>query len=391
MSSDDRIGNFVGIAHEHRNILSPQVWGGFAIYPNSLRKGIFSIQDSPYPSMVRIGDEILQHPRFNSWITKLLHLEMRTRPDSYSDRVKKVFSAYDTKKSNLLYHHMNSFVLPPPWVIQLGEEYNLRLVTSIVDFQEHAHPEFLGPRIFEKRQQNYEITLGLATDFVTASPFLLDEAKKLFGIPPANITVAPLGWDHLPESFELEAFPIDDLVGGFEPYFIFPAKAWAHKGHIKLIETFGSATTNFKLLLVGSLGEQKEAIEKSIDESGKRDSIKVLGFLENLALYALIRRSAGLIFPSVYEGFGMPYVEAAHLKTPIVAFENESVNHLLGKKGAYLVDPEDYGALIESASYTLHDPERQDRIEFAWKKTENLTWQNTAQLTLDMYERAMHS
>lgn len=391
MSSVKHLREFVGIVHEHRHPLSPQVWGGFALYPNALRKGISAIQDSPFPSMVQAGDEILKQSRFNFRTTKLSRLENRVLPDAYFKKIHKVFSTYDKRKPSLIYHHMNSFVLPPSWVIRLGDQYNLRLVTSIIDYQEHSHPEFLGPEVFKKRQRIYEITIGLGSGFVTASPFLSADTSELFGIPEENITVAPLGWDHIPQITELEQFDIAELTDDSKPYFVYPAKAWAHKGHTKLIDSLGRSYTDFKLLLVGGLGEQKKALMSSILASGKRDSIEILGYLDDVAHYALLMRSSGLIFPSVYEGFGMPYIEAAHLQTPVIAFENESVNHLLGHEGAYLVSSGDFEKLVEKVNFSLRDPKRQEKIKCAHAKTRMLTWRNTARLTLDMYEKAIQS
>lgn len=382
---------FVGIVHEHSHSLSPQVWGGFALYPNALRKEISAIQDSPFPSMVKAGDEILRQSRSNFRTSKLSRLEERVRPDAYFKKIQKVFSVYDKKKPSLIYHHMNSFVLPPSWVIPLGDQYNLRLVTSIIDFQEHAYPEFLGQEVFKKRQRNYEITIGLGSGFVTASPFLSAETSKLFGISEENITVAPLGWDHVPQITDLEQFDITQLTDDSKPFFVYPAKAWAHKGHTKLIDSLGRSSTDFKVILVGGLGEQKKALMSSVLASGKSDSIEILGYLDEVAHYALLMQSSGLIFPSVYEGFGLPYIEAAHLQTPVIAFENESVSHLLGHEGAYLVASGDFEKLVESVSFLLRDPKRQMKIECALEKTRMLTWQNTAHLTLGMYEKAIQS
>jgi glycosyltransferase involved in cell wall biosynthesis len=99
--------------------------------------------------------------------------------------------------------------------------------------------------------------------------------------------------------------------------------------------------------------------------------------------------SKGLVFPSIYEGFGLPYVEAAHLRTPVIAFENDSVNNLLGKSSAYLHSPGDYRNLISSLPFTLVDPNRKAIIDSAFSKTENLTWENTARKTLEIYNLAI--
>ena len=381
--------NIVGIVHEHQGYLSPEIWGGFAIYPNSLRKGLLQISKSPITSMIQAGDRIVGELQIPTQTSNYFKIKNRVLSDQYFNLIRSAFMKYDSKKKTVLYHHMNSFVLPPLWLLKLSEYYNLRLVTSIVDFQEHAFPEFLGPKIYKLRQRNYEVTLGLAAGFVTASPFLVESANRFLGIPSEKIKVAPLGWDHMPSPNIIQSTSVNSIVKTSKPYFLFPSKAWAHKGHLDLISSFKDLHEDVVLVLVGGLGSQKKVLEKAIWKTGQVDSVKVLGFQNELNHYALMAHSSGLIFPSIYEGFGLPYVEAAQLRTPVIAFENESVNHLLGTSGAYLQPQGNYKKLIEAVPFSLSDSNRSSIIDVAFAKTEGLTWVNTARKTLEMYLTAL--
>ena len=378
-----------GIIHEHHGYLSPEIWGGFAIYPNSLRKGFSNILDSPVTNLIQAGDRILNDLQITTQISNYSRVKNRIFPENYFNQIRSAFLKYDPNKKTIIYHHMNSFGLPPAWLLKVNQYYNLKLVTSIVDFQEHVFPEFLGVKIYEQRQRNYEITLGLASFFVTASPFLVESANIFLGIDKEKIIVAPLGWDHMPDLSVIESRAVETLVDISKPYFLFPSKAWAHKGHLELISSFKGLGGEMNLVLVGGLDAQKKSLEKAIQDSGQEDSISILGYQNESDLYALIYRADGLVFPSIYEGFGLPYIEAAQLRTPVIAFENESVNHLLGKSGAYLHPQGEFGQMMESLPFSLHDSRRESIIEEAFKRTEELTWENTARKTLEMYVAAV--
>jgi glycosyltransferase involved in cell wall biosynthesis len=378
-----------GIVHEHHGYLSPAIWGGFAIYPNSLRKGFSKVIDSPVTSLIQAGDRILKELQISTQASSYSKAKARVLPHILFNQIRSAFLRYDPKKKTVLYHHMNSFVLPPEWLLKVSEFYNLRLVTSIVDFQEHVLPEFLGTKIYERRQKNYEVTFSLASGFVTASPFLVESANTLLGISKEKITVAPLGWDHMPELSLIQSTPVETLVDTSKPYFLFPSKAWAHKGHLELISSFKGLGKELNLVLVGGLDAQKESLENVIRDTGQEESISILGYRDEIDLYALIYRADGLVFPSIYEGFGLPYIEAAQLRTPVIAFENESVNHLLGKSGAYLHPQGAFGKMIESLPFSLIDSNRGAIIDEAFKRTEELTWENTARKTLEMYVGAL--
>jgi len=378
-----------GIIHEHHGYLSPEAWGGFAIYPNSLQKGFSKITDSPAISLILAGDRILKELQISTQVSSYSKVKARILPHIFFNQMRSAFLNYDPKKKTVLYHHMNSFVLPPMWLLKLSDYYNLRLVTSIVDLQEHEHPEFLGPKVFEQRQNNYEITIGLASGFVTASPFLVESAGNFLGISKEKITIAPLGWDHMPELSVIQTTNVKALVDTSKPYFLFPSKAWAHKGHLELISSFKGLGKEMNLVLVGGLGAQKKILESAIRDTGQEDSIAILGYQNTNDHYALMLHSSGLVFPSIYEGFGLPYIEAARLRTPVIAFENESVNHLLGKSGAYLHPQGAFGKMIESLPFSLRDSNRGSITDEAFNRVEALTWENTARKTLDMYLAAL--
>lgn len=378
-----------GIVHEHHGYLSPEEWGGFAIYPNSLQKGFSKIVDSPAISLIQAGDRILKELQIVTQVSSYSKVKARILPDIIFNQIRAAFLKYDPKKKTVLYHHMNSFVLPPTWLLKLSDYYNLRLVTSIVDLQEHEYPDFLGPKVFQQRQKNYEITMNLASGFVTASPFLVESAANFLGIAREKITIAPLGWDHMPELSVIQSTEVKTLVDTSKPYFLFPSKAWAHKGHLELISSFKGLGKEVNLVLVGGLDAQKKSLERAIRDTGQEDSIAILGYQKTNVHYALMLHSSGLVFPSVYEGFGLPYIEAARLRIPVIAFENESVNHLLGKSGAYLHPQGAFGKMIESLPFSLRDSNRGSIIDEAFKRTDELTWENTARKTLEMYMGAL--
>jgi glycosyltransferase involved in cell wall biosynthesis len=381
----------IAIVHEHYQPLATKNWGGFGVYPEYLLKSLHSINDNEISRMLEIGKEILHESNVRLNLNNFQRLCLKLFPKYYEYRFSRIFTKINPNFETIIYHQLNQFVLPPTWLIKISKQYNIKLMTTIIDFQEYKFPQFFSKRIIEKRQRNYAINLKLAKSFVTASPFLAKSAREFFGIDINNIVIAPLGWNHIPTKEILDSVKIQNHVLNNSPYMVFPSKGWAHKGHIELIREFGKHTLSAKLVLVGDLGARESEILGEIEKCPRREDIISLGFVDVDLLYAIIARADGLIFPSVYEGFGLPYIEAAHLRTPVIAFENDSVINLLGTSASYLASSGDYVALLDKATEVLRDPNREQVLDLAEFRIRNLTWKNTAILTSKTYKQLMVS
>lgn len=148
---------------------------------------------------------------------------------------------------------------------------------------------------------------------------------------------------------------------------------------------------DFKLVIVGNYQHEKTYpnILKSIESLGIKDKVIFLGFVSNEDLAILYRSSDIFIFPSLYEGFGLPVLEAMASSTPLVAGKNSCMLEVLGNSNFILPD-NDIIAWVKSISDILiakksHDQALQDQLILNKTRAKQFNWENTTKQTIDAY------
>jgi glycosyltransferase involved in cell wall biosynthesis len=380
---------FVGIVQEHRAGLSVSEWGGFARHVNEtvINQKLVPNQ-SELTSLLKAGERIKESAERD--LSLLALARMRRNESHYRQLLSNALETFSESKPSLLYHHFNSFELPPVWLLSLARNFNIFMVTTLIDFMEIDFPNYFRPEIQERRRLNYEITINKARRFLVSSKFLRKDAVNYHSIAKSHIDVAPLGYDHIPNELELDVLKPRHLTDITRPYFVLPAKDWPNKGHKELIEVILTRKLDFRIVFTGNIGEVRKFIEASAKRYKYSEQIQVLGFLSDAELYSLMRHSSGLIFPSVYEGFGLPYVEAAQLEVPIICFKNKAVDEMFSDESIYTTSPGNFEDLLQLASSSLSDKALERRLKAAKRNTKDLLWKSTAERTLESYEKVIH-
>jgi len=132
---------------------------------------------------------------------------------------------------------------------------------------------------------------------------------------------------------------------GLEPgrYIIFPANFWRHKNHSVLLMAFRMAMerglpADIRLVCTGSPGERGESVKESAVALGLRDRVVFTGFVRDEELIALVAQARAMVFPSLFEGFGLPVLEAMALGVPVACSNVTSLPEVAGE-AALLFDP----------------------------------------------------
>jgi glycosyltransferase involved in cell wall biosynthesis len=144
------------------------------------------------------------------------------------------------------------------------------------------------------------------------------------------------------------------------------------------------------LVLAGAKGWEFDDIFRSIEGAGAaRDRIHTPGRIEDADLAAVYSAAAGFVYPSLYEGFGLPPLEAMQCGTPVISSNTSAMPEVVGEAGL-LVDPTDFGALVEAMRALLDSPElRADLRERGLQRARHFSWERTMQLTLAAYQTAL--
>lgn len=188
-------------------------------------------------------------------------------------------------------------------------------VQSLLDVQHLDLPHLFSKAELIYRKRFYEGAAKKADLVLTISEFARGRMIELLDLAPDKVRVSPLGVDTA--DFEPNAGPRD-------PFVLYPARGWAHKNHPALVaamELVRRELPDFRLVLTGggldSLGELPDWVDRR-------------GLVELSELRDLYRRASAMAFPSLYEGFGLPPLEAMASGCPVAASDSGSIPEVCG-------------------------------------------------------------
>jgi glycosyltransferase involved in cell wall biosynthesis len=282
--------------------------------------------------------------------------------------------------------HSPDFVMPP-----------LRSTPGILTVHDLAF--LLFPECADEALREYLLRVvprsaSRASFIVADSENTANDVICLLGIPAERVAVVPGGVDprFAPVEDPAGLHAIRQLIGvGDAPYVLFVGVVEPRKNLQGLIRAFEIIKQRHKLphklVIVGRRGWLSEAIFEAHERSAARDEIIFPGFVPDEELPTLYSAASAFAFPSFYEGFGLPLLEAMACGTPVVSSSAASLPEVVGDAGP-LVDPNDPEALAEALHQVLTDERlRETNRALGLERAAQFTWPAAAQKLLDVYER----
>jgi glycosyltransferase involved in cell wall biosynthesis len=164
------------------------------------------------------------------------------------------------------------------------------------------------------------------------------------------------------------------------------------KNHVRLVSAFNQfksvTKSNWQLVFGGSDWHGAEAIHSAIEQSPFAADIRCLGFVSDEDLPDLYRAADAFVYPSLYEGFGLPPVEAMACGSPVIASTRGPLGEVIGDAAA-IVDPEDVAGMAKQLQALANDASLRERLRDAGlEQARKFDWQKTAAETLGIYEQA---
>jgi len=211
------------------------------------------------------------------------------------------------------------------------------------------------------------------------------DVQKHFALPAHKLNLIYNGLNH-------DAFKPD----GASPrnMFLYVARLeHPGKNHVGLIEAFNrfkAAThSDWQLVLAGSKWSGAEHIERAMRESPVSNDIRWTGFVPDADLPALYRSAAVFVYPSLYEGFGLPPLEAMACGVPVICSTGGALREMAGKAAA-LVEPGDIAGLAAQMGRVAGDPVlRASMRETGLAHAQQFQWRKAAEATLRVYAKAV--
>jgi glycosyltransferase involved in cell wall biosynthesis len=267
---------------------------------------------------------------------------------------------------------------------------------SVVTIHDVGFKRF--PELYKKIQVAYhEITtrdiVRRGARIITVSEFCKREIVELYGAKPENIFVTHLGFDH--ERYHSQV--ADRKAQSAKPYILFVGRIDKKKNLLTLVRAFeqvAEAFPDLELKLAGTFsgpawlattgsGELMEAIQKSKVAS----RIQMLGYVSEDEKPALLSNALMYVQPSIYEGFGLPPLEAMACGTPTICANSTSLPEIVGEGNALFFDPMDVGELASRITQLASSEAlRSELIQKGLEWSKRYDWKKTAAETLKILE-----
>lgn len=249
-------------------------------------------------------------------------------------------------------------------------------------------------RVVERFGRALRFALANADAVVVDSVATRSELVRRTGFDKARTTVAPLGVSH--------AFrPADDpqrartraaaAAPADAPFLLFVGTSNPRKNLVRTLEAFARARRAeglpHRLVLAGDAGHDAQGVDAAIDRLGLGGVVLSPGYVDEELLLALYQSAAGLLFPSLDEGFGLPVLEAQACACPVLAGDRGSLPEVSGR-GALLVDPLDVDALTAGIARLVTDEAlRRELVAEGRENARGHAWEQCARSYLDLYRQ----
>jgi glycosyltransferase involved in cell wall biosynthesis len=251
------------------------------------------------------------------------------------------------------------------------------VAVTIHDLSFERYPQLMGRRDRIVFRTMVPRSVRHAARVLAVSEWTKHDLIDRYGLPADKIVVTPNGVDAL--------FRPGPGPGG-APYALFVGTLQARKDPIGALEAVAMANADLKLVLVGpdkGLGVEARRAASRLGLDGR---VEFAGYVEKQELAKLYRGAVCLVFPSRYEGFGLPVVEAMASGTPVVAAASGSIPEVAGD-AAVLVDPGDPVALAGGIERAIADRER--LVRAGLERARHYSWAETAKRTLAVYRELL--
>jgi alpha-1,3-rhamnosyl/mannosyltransferase len=263
-------------------------------------------------------------------------------------------------------------------------------ILTMHDLQPLANPErfgllkgtyirFIAPRSLKK-----------AKVVICLSNFVANDVVDRVGVRPEDIEIVPCGVSDPGAAFDQQRSRalLDGLELRDHPFVMYPAITYPHKNHATLVAAFAriaDQVDDARLVFTGGAGASDAVVESTIAAYGLQSKVIRTGRIPESDLDLLYRAATMMAFPSLFEGFGVPVLEAMSRGCPIVASDAGALPEVVGDAGE-LVDPINVDGWATAILALLTDPTRRTvLIRRGFDRATQFSWSSSAQTLLSVY------
>ena len=300
-----------------------------------------------------------------------------------------------------LHRHPPDIFFTPAHVIPFS--YFGPCVATVHDLGYHHFPEAHPKRQLAYLRWSTRHNGRRARRIVADSEATKQDLIHLDGIPAEKIDVIYPGVDPMlqPVIDEARRTAVYRKYNITPPYLLYLSTLQPRKNLVRLIQAYAASGLPHQLVLAGKPGWLSQPILEVISNVAARplrvqssvisEKIVVTGFVDEVDKAALLSGATAVLYPSLYEGFGFPVLEAQACGTAVLTANSSSLPEVAGD-AALLVDPLDTAAITEGMQRLVHDePLRQTLVQKGFENVKRFNWEETAVQLLNTLEKASKS
>jgi glycosyltransferase involved in cell wall biosynthesis len=275
------------------------------------------------------------------------HLQRASRLIPSATRVVgKLRRVLERRRPRTLLRNLNANLLFCPFTAPIYFEPGIPTVCTIYDLQYKAYPQFFTPEEVAQRDRTFREACLRATVLVAISEHSRGVAMAQGRIDPASIRTIHLRMAQRTPSNAIQsaATPPAALLATLglqrQRYVIYPANFWRHKNHEMLLTAFAIACrsglpADLKLVCTGAPGPRQRWLESAADRMMLGNRVLFPGFLSDADFSTLMASSLAVVYPSLYEGFGLPVIEAMAAGVPVACSRTTSLPEVAGNAALF--------------------------------------------------------
>lgn len=297
------------------------------------------------------------------------------------------YSMFFGKKADVT--HFFNYIVPP--------HVGTATVVTVHDMVYKSYPETMHKRTLALLNKSLEASMERATLIVTDSEFSMSEIVKYFPKFKDKIRVVYCGvnfdkFKKINDKAVLESVREEYKI--FGDYFLYLGTLEPRKNLVRLINAYSrfkalhNGETIPKLVLAGGKGWLYDKIFEETEKLGLKDDVVFTGYVDDEDICPLISGAMAFVFPSVYEGFGLPPLEAMACGVPVVVSNSASLPEVVGDCGI-IVEYDDINSISDGMDKLYNSPElREELSQRGMARAEEFTWDKSARNLHNVYIEA---
>lgn len=264
-------------------------------------------------------------------------------------------------------------------------------VLTLHDVQWTQYPEYVRPVKRAYLRVSVPSSLHRSTHVTVPSQFVAGTLRTFFNIDQSKISVVPHGLEFNINTDITDERTLRERYGIKSRRIVFfPAITHPHKNHLFLLDLMASGVGDFAdqdlvLVCAGAQGNAENEVAKAITERGLASRVLRLGHVNGADRNGLIQMAEALVFPSEYEGFGAPVIEAMALRTPVICSDQTSLPEVVGDAGVVIpLTHEAWGKALHAVRMR-----RSEFVRAGYERAQMFTVATSAEALLRAYKKVM--